>query len=477
MDKEQLYHKLPISLQHAACSIKGWRLQQQRFRGDFARLLAEAEARAFWSPDRIREYRDSRLQAFIRHATLTVPYYRRQFAECGIDPADIRTLGDLKHLPVLTKQEIQECYREMISAAVPHRQQMIEHTSGTTGGGLRFATTHLAIQEQWAVWWRYRRWHGIQLNTWHAYFGGRSVVPPSQQHPPYWRYNYPGKQILFSGYHMAPHTLDAYVRELRYRQPPWLNGYPSLLALLAAYLLDKGEDLGYPVRWVTIGAENLMPQQVELMERAFGVRPRQHYGTAEAVANISECELGNLHVDEDFSAVEFIPDTAGPGFRIVGTAFTNPAVAFLRYDVQDLASIGGSACACGRPGRVVEQLDGRYEDYIILRNGARLGRLDHIFKDLVNIREAQIVQREPGVVTFRIVRGQNYTEIDECFLRREAFKRLGTDTEIKIEYVNSLPRTRTGKLRFVVSEIAYGRLDSLLPLDDNSAYRSKVAAP
>jgi len=409
--------------------------------------------------EQVQAYRDARLRAFIQHCARTVPFYKRRFRELGIAPEEIQTIKDLHRLPILTKEEVQEHYIELVSEEVPKQQQIITHTSGTTGSGLRFATTLRAIQEQWAIWWRYRRWHGLQPGTWCAYFGGRSVVPLSQVRPPFWRYNYPGRQILFSAYHMSPANLAAYVDELRRRRPPWLHGYPSLLALLAAYILESGTDLGYEIRWVTVGAENLLPQQSDLIERAFGVRPMQHYGMAEAVANISECEYGALHVDEDFAAVEFISNLDGPGYKIIGTNFTNLATPLLRYDVQDLVTLANDACPCGRPGRVVASVDGRLEDYIILRNGARLGRMDHIFKDMMNIREAQIYQKRPGEIIIRVVRGRNYTNADEVMLLHETRKRVGDEADIFIEYVEELERSRTGKLRFVVSEIPEGKLE------------------
>jgi phenylacetate-CoA ligase len=424
-------------------------------------LLREAESRTFWSVEQVQAYRDQRLRAFIRHCVSTVPFYRRRFQECGISPDDIQTLADLQRLPILTKEEVQDHYPELVSEAVPKRQQIIIHTSGTTGAGLRFATTLRAIQEQWAIWWRYRRWHGLQPGTWCGYFGGRSVVPLSQTRPPFWRYNIPGKQIMFSAYHMSPTNMGYYVDELRRRRPPWLHGYPSLLALLAAYILESSTDLGYKVRWVTTGAENLLPQQADVIERAFGVRPKQHYGMAEAVANFSECEYGALHVDEDFAAVEFIPNPDGPGFRVIGTNFTNLATPLLRYDVQDIVTVTDAECPCGRAGRVVASIDGRCEDYVILKNGARLGRMDHIFKDMVNIREAQIYQKTPGEIIIRVVRGSRYTETDERALLREARKRVGDDTEILIEYVDRLERSGAGKLRFVISDIEHGQLERI----------------
>jgi phenylacetate-CoA ligase len=462
MDKEKLYLKLPVFLQHIGVSYIGWRVKRERFGGQFDDYLADAERRTYWSPEDIRTYRNRRLQSFIGHIASSVPYYRRKFSQWGIDPDEVNTLDDLKRIPILTKEEIQAHYPEMISEAIPKNRRIVLHTSGTTGGGLCFATTRSAIQEQYAVWWRYRRWHGIPRDIWYANFGGRSIVPLSQNKPPYWRVNYPGKQIQFSGYHMSADTLGDYVAELKKRQVHWLHGYPSLLALLAIYVVENGIEFGNQIRWVTIGAENLLSSQSEMIEQAFGVPPLQHYGMVEGVANISECEKGRLHVDEDYSAVEFIPNPDGPGYRIIGTAFTNYAVPFLRYDVQDIVSLDESKCSCGRPGRVISSLDGRHEDYIILRNGSKLGRMDHIFKDMINIQEAQIVQREPGEIIYRIVRGESYTDDDERLLLKETKKRVGDSTGITVRYVDQLPRSESGKLRFVISEVEQGQLEHTL---------------
>ncbi|MGQ9847591.1 MAG: hypothetical protein ACUVQP_08860 [Bacteroidales bacterium] len=104
---------------------------------------------------------------------------------------------------------------------------------------MRFASTRIALQEQWATWWRYFHWHGIKLGTWCGYFGGRLVVPISQKNPPFWRYNYPGKQIFFSAYHMNERNLKFYIEELRKKKPPWIHGYPSLISLISEYIVEK----------------------------------------------------------------------------------------------------------------------------------------------------------------------------------------------------------------------------------------------
>ena len=457
MKREEIYLKLPLLLQNVACSVEGMRVARSRRNGTFRKELAAVESREFWSVERMREFRDQRLRRFVAHAAATVPYYRTWFQGSGMSPEEIRGLDDLRLLPTLSKHEVQERGSEFCSEAVRDNQCTMAHTSGTTGGGLRFRTTAQALREQWAVYWRYRQSHGIQLDTWCAYFGGRLIVPLSQQKPPFWRYNYPGRQLLFSGYHLNEANLKHYVEKLRHAQAPWLHGYPSLLALLANYMIDRRLELGYRVRWVTVGAENLLADQADAIAKAFGFAARQHYGMSEAVANISECEQGVLHVDEDFAAVEFIPNGFG-GYRIVGTNLSNMATPLLRYDVRDDVQLRAQPCSCGRPGRTVATLDGRREDYVVLANGTCLGRLDHVFKDLAHIREAQIYQIRPGAITIRVVRNQSYSVDDERALVHSAKEKVGADIQITIEYRDCLERSRTGKLRFVISEIEQARI-------------------
>lgn len=460
VDLEAIYLRAPVALQNALCSAQGWRIQRTRYDRGFHEALDRAERRSRWSTAEVIAFRDAEVRRVVRDAALHVPHYRELVKARSIPVHEVRGLDDLaRWFPVLTKDEVKARPEAFVSERVPASRHRIAHTSGTTGGGLRFATDADAERATWACWWRYRRWHGIDLDTWCGYFGGRSLVPLAQTRGPFWRVNAPGRQVMFSAYHMTAANLDAYLVELARARVPWLHGYPSLLSLLAEHAIARGHDLRGQIRWVTTGAENLLAAQREVIARAFGVAPVEHYGQAEAVANVSQCTEGKLHVDEDFAGVELAPHEAGPA-RVVGTSFVNAVTPLLRYDTQDLATAApeGATCACGRPGRLVEALDGRREDYVVLASGARVGRMDHIFKDLVRVREAQVVQDRAGEVVFRVVKGDGYTPDDEAQLLSEARRRLGDDTALRVDYVDAVPRTRSGKLRLVVSSLREGQL-------------------
>jgi phenylacetate-CoA ligase len=145
----------------------------------------------------------------------------------------------------------------------------------------------------------------------------------------------------------------------------------------------------------------------------------------------------------------------------VGTNVTNRAFPLIRYDVGDIAEISPQTCDCGRPGRIIDRIDGRREDYVVLPSGAMVGRLDHVFKNQIRVREAQIYQPDLRRVVLRIVRANQFTSRDEQAIVSAARTWLGSELRIEVEHLDSLTRTRSGKLRFVISDVPRASLEGL----------------
>ena len=73
----------------------------------------------WFSPERLAELQNARLQRMVRHAFDNVPFYRRKLIAAGIHPQDIRTSADLRSLPITTKDELREAPATKTSGLYP----------------------------------------------------------------------------------------------------------------------------------------------------------------------------------------------------------------------------------------------------------------------------------------------------------------------------------------------------------------------
>lgn len=452
---ERVYLHSPLWAKKMLLNAHALRLHRRRYGKGFEETLQEAINRDSWTADAMSKYRHGRLEALMSAARRTA-YWTKMFSEYGIDADPSRDpFESLHRLPLLDKAAVKQHRQDIRNPAVPVERVIPRQTSGTTGSGLKLLETLECERETWAVWWRYRLRHGIGLHQKCGYFGGRTIISPERTRPPYWLYNRVWNQLLFSAYHLSRNTARHYTEAIRTSSLEWLHGYPSTLSLLAGFMKDLGLTPVESVRNVTFGAESLSARQRDIVQEMFpNARLSEQYGLAEGVANVSECERGMLHVDEDFALVEFVEVPGDPGVReIVGTNWTNPAFPLLRYCTGDFVKLHDDDCPCGRPSRVVAEIHGRREDVVVLPDGRAIGRLDHMFKDMVNITEAQIHQYNPQQLEVRIVKSRNYSSDDEAALTRNIRERVGTAVGLELRYVPALERGPSGKLKFVVSHL------------------------
>lgn len=457
---EGLYRLLPVPVQNLACTLYGFRerrVRLSRFFWDRYEWLLQTEGA---STDEIRAYQDEQVALLIEHAYNSVPYYRRVMDERGLKPKDIVSVQDLRKLPVLLKEDVVGKRADFLSSATNQRQLVPSKTSGTTGTALVFFKSKEAVAFQWAVWWRHRSRFGFRPLTWHLNFTGRPVVPASQSSPPYWRWNLPMRQALISMQQLRPDRVVELAKFVDSHRFPYFTGYPSFIHMFAYLLEDRGIELQSHPKYVFLGAENTYDFQREAIERVLKTRVTDQYGFSEGAGNASKCEYGVYHEDWEFGVLEcgdptLMADGAVRG-KIVATGFSNYAFPFIRYEVGDTAvwAPPGYQCPCGRQSRVILRIEGRTEDYVITPEGMRVMRFDYLFKDTESIREAQVVQREEGSIVIRVVKRPTYSRTVEDHIREKVRNWISPSLKVYFEYVDEIPRSRSGKFRAVVSELS-----------------------
>ena len=441
----------------------GWNSYRNRFGAPFQRILEELIRSDFLDAEASREDQERRLRNTISWAAETVPHYREMFRREGLDPRSISTLEDLKQIPFLEKETVRERPQSLRSERVPDRQTIPAHTSGTTGTALRLYYTKEALGWEYGVTWRQRRWFGIQLGDSFATFGGQHVVPFHQLVPPFWRHDWPGARMIFSLYHMSPENLVHYARELHRPRYRFWQGYPSSIGLISQYLLSVGVELGDAApAAVFTSSETLLDFHRDRIAEVTEAPVADRYGNAEFSVSALQCPEGRYHVDTEFCVLEIDPHEETDEWvrgEVISTGFANRAMPFIRYRTGDIATLlKNETCACGRARPLIERIDGRLEDYVITPEGRRIGRMDHVFKDTLEVKEAQIYQPSIDQLIVRIVPGAGYDNSAEARVTRELRSRIGTQIKISYELCESLPREANGKFRAVASALLEGQL-------------------
>lgn len=444
---EDVYLRSPRPLQTLlanAAAVKAWR---NRYGVNFPALLGDYEARDRWSATDLEAYGDAQRALALARASRT-DYYQAVFERMGAHWSELIAHAAFSEIPITSKQALRdrpEAFRPRPTQA----SDSVIRTSGTTGVPTELLKDGRGVEHQWAVWWRYRRWHGLELDTQCALFAGRRIMRDSQS-APFWRMNYVGRELRFSSYHISRESAPLYAEKLNSEGFTWIHGFSSAIANLARFIVDDNIRIDAPIRVVSLGGDNVLPWQADLIEAAFGPRPIHHYGLTEQAANASVCPKGSLHIDEDFSYVELV-GPAGEPQRIVGTPFTNEATALLRYDTGDLTSPSSGPCLCGRSSALLEGIDGRGDETIELPDGRMVGPR-RAFRANLNLREAQIVQHPDRSITLRYVPGPDWTSAHENAVIDAVRLYVGNDLPIRCESVESVRKTAGGKLRLVVRE-------------------------
>jgi phenylacetate-CoA ligase len=369
-----------------------------------------------------------------------VPYYRERDAGAA-----------LQDWPLLDKGAVRAAGRALLAGR--RRGPLVaSSTSGTSGAPLRLWQDLAAVNRENAFVWRQLEWAGLSRGEPRAWMRGDMIVPAAQREPPYWRLNRAENMLMLSSYHLAESSAAAYLEALAAFDPVLIQAYPSSIGFLAAWMLASGAHYRGPaLRGIVTSSETLPAVRRRDIAVAFGCPVFDWYGQAERVAAAGTCEHGRLHLLTDYAFVELLP--AGEGWlELVGTGLNNYAMPLVRYRSGDLVrpAPAGQACPCGREFPLLESIAGRDDDALRLPDGRSIGRLDHVFKGVDGILEAQIRQERADAVAVLLVPGPDFGAPARRALLGNLRERLGDGVALELRCVDAIPRGANGKFRGVV---------------------------
>ena len=421
---------------------------------EFEAMAAQIDVSQWWSERELRDFQLRKLRTVVESAVRNVPYYRDKYRPFAPDFENPEFLRAFASLPVLSKAEVREGGKTLVSEA--KRGPLFSgSTSGTTGAPLSLLQDLPAINRENAFIWRQLAWAGLHRGDRRAWMRGDMIVPATQRRPPYWRVNQAENMLMLSSYHLSETAAPAYADSLTRFDPVVIQAYPSSVGFLATWMLGAGlRYRGKSLRGIVTSSETLSDGRRREIESAFGCRVFDWYGQFERVAAIGTCEQGRHHLLSDYSYVEMLPTGDGL-FELIGTGFGNLSMPLIRYRCGDLVHPAPSAerCACGRSFPLIEEIVGRADDSIRLPDGRSVGRLDHLFKGVDGILEAQIRQDRLDAIAMLVVPSATFGNHTRETLRTNVRHRLGNEVALEIRLVDSIPRTGNGKFKGVVCNI------------------------
>lgn len=406
-----------------------------------------------WLPtEELEELQNEKLRTIIRHAYENVPYYRRIFDDRGLKPEDLQTKEDLKLLPTLTKDDVRTHFNELIARDFKKYKPILRHTSGSTGVPLKYYLdkNNLILESAFVA--RHWAWMGYSPTEKQAVL--RGALPNSKE-----CFLINGNNLILSSFLLNFKTLDKYIDRIVEFRPELIRGYPSSLQFFVRLLKEKNVYSIQP-KAIQTSSETLFLQMRDEIEDVFKCKIYDLYGNGEHVSMISECSEGGFHINPEYGVIEFLNEKEnnakhGELAEMVCTGLNNFSMPLIRYKIGDNAIPTNKKCSCGRGLPLVESLEGRIDDMIITPDGRMIppSGMTLAFEFSGNIKQCQLVQNKKEELIINIVKSDKYGDKDHKFMLNEVRKRIGNEMKVTVNFVDVIPRTKAGKLRFAMSDV------------------------
>jgi phenylacetate-CoA ligase len=447
-----------------------------RYGPEFLKFRNLLRSSQWWNEERLARYQMDEFKRLLEHAYRNVPYYRRLLKERNLTPERFSSLANIRKLPFLTKEIIHKHFQDLIAQNIPRRKIKMVTTGGTSNTEsksymvttgwtsnpqLKFYIEKTSSLREWAF--ITTQWERANFRLGDKRLVLRGTPVDSSTNDGLWAYDPLAGECRLSIYHLTERNLFKYVEVMRRFSPDFIHGYPSAVAIVAQFILENKIENLPPLKGVLCGSEAVIDHQRKLIEKAFKTRLLSWYGQSEKVILAGECETSCCyHVFPEYGITELVdengkqitePNRVG---ELVGTGFMNFAMPFIRYKTGDWASFEADHCQCGRKYPLLKMISARRStEFLLNRQGnlisaAAINMHDDTYR---NARQFQFCQEKPGQLVLKIIKGAQYTEGDSMRIISKLNEKLRDSMEIKIQLVENLPLTKSGKYRFIDQRI------------------------
>jgi len=405
------------------------------------------------TPEQLKKIQTIKLKKLIRHAYEKVPYYRKLFDSLKIKPEDIKEIEDLKLLPLTSKEQLQEAsLKEKIAEDIDVRTCKYLSTSGTTGVPLKMFFTYrdsTLMNFSWA-----RAYLASGMKPWYkmiAFVGQKRVKEKKSwyEHIGLWQ----RKEISLWD------KPDYWVKEIQDWKPEVLTGNVMILKLLEDFVhQNQIRDISPEI--IFHSSTLLDDFSRQSFRSTFLSKIEDIYGSDEAGCIAWECDkCKGYHICSDMVIVEVLKDkkSVSPGEQgeVVITNLHSYAMPFIRYKQEDVVSLSKEKAVCGRGFPLLEDIKGRTDDFVILKNGQRIPPQPfyHCIIHVPGVKRWRIIQENVNKLKVEIEHEIDFNRNARQRIENNIKKLVKNKIDIEISCVDSIPINPSSKFRSVSSKI------------------------
>jgi phenylacetate-CoA ligase len=328
-----------------------------------------------WEPEKecmqreeLRQLQLEQLQAVLARVYMHVPFYRKQFDACKVDPDDFCSLDDLRRLPFTSKADLQENYPYGLFA-VPLRDVVRIHASACMSTVVGYTRNDI------------KTWSALVARVLCA--GGVSKDDVVQIAYGYdlstggFGIHYGAERIGASVIPTSTGNTARQIKIMRDFKTTALVCTPSYALLIADTIHKQGINPGVlSLKYGLFGGEPWSEAMRQEIQDKLHIVATDNYGVSEVMGPgvASECmERNGLHINEDHFLVEVVdpqtlePLPLGQTGELVITTLTKEAFPVIRFRTRDLTSLLAEPCPCGRKTMRMARVSGRSDDVLIIR--------------------------------------------------------------------------------------------------------------
>lgn len=412
----------------------------------------------FWVADKIKDYQNKRLKKLLIHAYDTTEYYRRIFDEYKFNPRKYDNPGNLKKLPLLSKDDIRTHIDGMVSNKFSPDELHSSETGGTTGVKMKFYRDNYCLNAKEAGLYRFEKWTGWNI-------GERMglIWPAQQDYVGHWTWKSRlknelfNRQVVFPAAVLDKKAISDFIFQLQSRKPSMIRAFTSPMHEVAKYIIQHQPKVPQLKGIITTG-EPLYTNQKDDISRAFGCKVLDSYRSREAGPIAQECNVQDgLHINAECVFIEIIPceemhSCSADIGEIVITDLLNYGMPLIRYRMGDLGQLNLTQCKCGRGLPRIQNIQGRTADLFYSPEDKRIaaGALVLYLVDEApgDIGQVQIIQDRIDHIIIRMTKDPQPSSGLMEYQKKTVKRLFGNQMEVSFDLVEQIPRESSGKYRF-----------------------------